>query len=183
MTKGHEGSQESIKHASKPLIGAGTGVMVMCLLLVFGYQTIRQPKLEVERRVETSGDFNKKRLPAVVAILDSRTAIGLSESQIQELETIQEEQLRALVPIESQLNEIMSPVKSVDGSKSPMSFTSQEIQVIAKQISGPSKRKREIEKDFSKQAWKVLTQEQQEKALKLSLSNWPLMTRKAEVER
>lgn len=166
-----------------PLIGAGTGVMVMCLLLVVGYQSLRQPKVAIERRVETSGTVNEKRLPAISTIVDSKAALGLSESQIEKLQTIQEDQSKALLPIEKQLTEVMSPLKSTDGSDSTMSMNQRDIQVIAKQISDPSRRKREIEKGFSKQAWKELTHEQQEKALRLSLSRQPFMAANGEDKR
>lgn len=184
MSKVQKSLKEKNNYSNRvPLIGAGTGVMVMCLLLVFGNQSLRQPKVAIERRVETSGTLNEKRLPAVSTIVDSKTALRLSESQIEKLQTLQEGQSKALLPIEKQLTEVMSPLKSTDRSRTTMSMNPRDIQVIAKQIFGPSKSKREIENGFSKRAWSVLTREQQEIALKLSLSRWPFMATKGEDNR
>jgi hypothetical protein len=184
MSKVQKSLKEKNNYSNRvPLIGAGTGVMVMCLLLVFGNQSLRQPKVAIERRVETSGTLNEKRLPAVSTIVDSKTALRLSESQIEKLQTLQEGQSKALLPIEKQLTEVMSPLKSTDRSRTTMSMNPRDIQVIAKQISDPSRRKREIENGFSKRAWSVLTREQQEIALKLSLSRWPFMATKREDNR
>ncbi len=158
-----------------PLIGVSTGVMVMCLVLLFGYQSLHPAKVSIERRVETSGTHNRERLPAVVTILDSRTALGLSASQIDKLQLLQDEQVKALEPIERQLNKIMSPLINTNGSGATRSMSPQVIQVLANQISAQSKRKREIENGFSARAWSELSRKQQEKAFRLSLSRWPFM--------
>ncbi|MBA3859902.1 MAG: hypothetical protein C0507_23580 [Cyanobacteria bacterium PR.3.49] len=184
MSKVQKSLKEKNNYSDRvPLIGAGTGVMVMCLLLVLGYQSLRQPKVAIERRVETSGTLNEKRLPAVSTIVDSQAALGLSESQVEKLQTLQEDQSKALSPIEKQLTEIMSPLKNTDGSGTTMSMNQRDIQMIAKQISDPSRRKREIEKGFSKLAWEELTHDQQEKALRLSLSLKPFMAANGEDKR
>jgi len=148
-------------------VGPGTGAMLLCLVLILGWQMLHQPKVRIERKVEVSGERPAARLPAVSDLLDWKTSILLTEQQFRKLDSLHDQQTKELIPIEAQAREIMSHVQQAADGNSRRPLSSSDLQLMAKQLSIPSKRKREIERQFSESAWSCLSANQKENALKL----------------
>lgn len=169
MTKATgEGLRPNNKDNSKvSFFGAGTRAMLICLILILGWQMLHQAKVRIERKVETSGERLVARLPSVSHLLNWKTSISLTEQQLQKLSNLREQQEKELIPIEAQTAEIMSPVQQSAESSLKKPMGASEFQTIARQLSIPSKRKRQIERQFSESAWTLLTEEQKQDALGL----------------
>lgn len=150
--------------------GSGTMAMVICLVLVVSYQLSQPQKVRIERKVESSGEGLSKRLPAVSSLLQWQNKLGLSEKQISMLDALDIQEKAALKPIEESLSVMKSRIRS-NGSPAELHMNMSQIQGLAKDIAEPSKRKRQINIQFSKQAWQVLGSEQQSLASKLSLGS------------
>ncbi|MBX3150338.1 hypothetical protein KF728_09340 [Candidatus Obscuribacterales bacterium] len=150
--------------------GSGTAAMVVCLVLIVSYELSQPQKVRIERKVEASGEGLSKRLPAVSSLLQWQNKLGLSKEQVRILGALDVQEKAALKPIEESLSEMTSQMKS-NGSSAELHMNTTQIQVLAKNIAEPSRRKRQIISQFSKQAWQVLGAEQQSLASKLSLGS------------
>ena len=168
MTKEREVLKQQNNSKSKvPFAGPGTVAMLLCLILLLGFQSLHPPKVEVIRKVEPSGKALEARLPTVSDLLDWKVMIGLTEKQVEGIRHLQDQQIKTLTPIEIQLSEITSQVQSATQSSSDRILNPANLQMIAKQFAGPSRRKREIERRFSQEAWVLLSYKQKETALAL----------------
>lgn len=84
------------------------------------------------------------------------------------LNGLSKEEQAQLKPVEMQISEITKRIGV--GSKEADTKTSfADLQVLATDISAPSKQKREIERRFSNDAWRVLREEQKIRASQLFL--------------
>lgn len=148
--------------------GFGTVAMLICLLLVLGYQLVKPDKVRIERKVEASGEGLQKRLPTIASLLASEEELSLSKEQVTVLNGLSKEEQAQLKPVEMQISEITKRIGV--GSKEADTKTSfADLQVLATDISAPSKQKREIERRFSNDAWRVLREEQKIRASQLFL--------------
>jgi len=159
--------QQSNSKTKVPFAGPGTVAMLLCLVLLLSWQSLHPPKLEIVRKVETSGEVPEARLPTVSDLLDWKAVVGLTEKQVEGIRRLQDQQIKTLTPIEIQLSEITSQVQSAVKSSSDQALDPASLQLIAKQLAGPSRQKREIEKRFSQKGWTLLTDKQRETALVL----------------
>ncbi|HIA54142.1 MAG TPA: hypothetical protein EYN91_18985 [Candidatus Melainabacteria bacterium] len=149
---------------------SGTTAMLICLVLIVGYQVSQPQKVRIERRVEPSGEGLPKRLPAVSLLLQWQKKLGLRDEQVKMLGDLDSQEKAELKPIEESLSEITSMMKS-NGSPAELHMNISQIQALAKEAAEPSRRKREIVSRFSKQAWQVLESQQQSLATKLSFGS------------
>jgi|694.fasta_scaffold26844_2 hypothetical protein len=149
---------------------SGTTAMLICLLLIVGYQLSQPEKVRIERRVEASGEGLSKRLPAASSLLHWQKKLRLGEEQVKILSDLDNQEKAELKPIEQSLSEMTSMMKS-NGSPAELHMNISQIQALAKEVAAPSRRKREIVSRFSKQAWQVLGSQQQSLASKLSFGS------------
>ncbi|QQR58774.1 MAG: hypothetical protein IPG59_04555 [Candidatus Melainabacteria bacterium] len=159
--------QQNNSKSKIPFAGPGTVAMLLCLILLMGFQSLHPPKVKVIRKVEPSGEAPEARLPTVSELLDWKAIVGLTEKQVEGIRHLQDQQIKTLTPIEIQLSEITSQVQSASKSSSDRALNPANLQMIAKQLAEPSRQKREIEKRFSQEAWTFLADKQKETALAL----------------
>lgn len=168
MTKARKVLKQQNNSKSKVhFAGPGTVATLLCLILLLGFQSLHPPKVEVIRKVEPSGEALEARLPTVSDLLDWKAVVGLTEKQVEGIRHLQDQQIKTLTPIEIQLSEITSQVQSGTTSSSDRALNLANLQLIATQLAGPSRRKREIERRFSQEAWTLLADKQKETALTL----------------
>lgn len=168
MTRAREVLKQQSNSKSKvPFAGPGTVAMLLCLILLLGWQSFHPPKVEVVRKVEPSGEALEARLPTISELLDWKSTVGLTEKQVEEIRHLQDQQIKSLTHTEILLSGIRSQVQSAAKSSSDRALNPANLQLIAKQLAGPSRQKREIEQRFSQEAWNLLADKQKETALAL----------------
>jgi hypothetical protein len=141
----------------------GTAAMLICLSILLGYQLVNPDKVRIERKVETSGEGFQKRLPTIDSLLASQEKLSLSKEQVTVLTDLREKEQAQLKGVEAQISELTKRVGAdLKGANAQISLV--DLQVLAMDISAPSKRKRAIEKRFSNDSWRVLSEDQKLRA-------------------
>ncbi len=155
--------------------GPGTAAMLICMVLVLGWQWLQPNKVRIEHKVEASGE-TAIRLPTLSELLEWKAVVCLTEEQISKITQLDHEQVIELSPVDAQIADVRAQVdgSTKNGSRAGMTA----LNSLASQIAGPSRRKREIERRFSEQAWLCLSNDQKEKALGLWRVRWSSTTRK-----
>lgn len=148
---------------SAPGFSFGTVAMLICLLILLGYHLIEPGKVRVERKVETSGEGLQKRLPTIASLLASQEKLSLSKEQMIVLNDLSKEEKAQLKPIDTLISEITKRIEA-ESKNTDAKMSLADMQVLATDISAPSKQKREIEKRFSNDGWRVLEEEQKLRA-------------------
>lgn len=148
------------KDRKKRLASSGTAAMLICLVLIAGYQISRPQKMQIERQVQTSGEGLTKRLPTVSMLLARKDQLGLSKEQVRELRELETNENEELKPIEAQLSTITSRLKGTDNSSTTHVDLAQ-LHALADALNEPSRQKREVVTHFSQQAWQILAKTQQ----------------------
>ena len=142
-----------------PGLRFGTAAMLICLLVILGYQLITPVKVRIERKVETSGEVLRKRLPTINSLIAFQAKLSLNKEQVTRLNDLSRKEKAQLKPVEGEITEIRKRFES-DSKETERTMTLADLQRHATNISAPSKVKREIEVRFSIEAWRVLREEQ-----------------------
>ncbi len=139
---------------------SGTAAMLICLVLIAGYQISRPQKIQIERKVKASGEGLVKRLPTVSMLLACRDQLGLNKEQLRSLEELKTQEKQELKPIEAQLSTITSRLKGTDNSSTSRVDLAQ-LHALAEALNEPSRHKREVVTRFSHKARQILAEKQQ----------------------
>lgn len=82
-----------------PGLRFGTAAMLICLLVILGYQLITPVKVRIERKVETSGEVLRKRLPTINSLIAFQAKLSLNKEQVTRLNDLSRKEKAQLKPV------------------------------------------------------------------------------------
>lgn len=153
---------------AKPRVfGAGTIVLTIGLIVIGGSRLFEQPKVTIERRLETSGSAHLERKPSVSRLLSWSEELALRDSQKALLSQLAQKEKSELAPVEARIAKVLESFDALVHGHQSGGAPLNEVQATAAPISVLGREKRQIEQSFADQAFAVLDAEQRSKAKQL----------------
>lgn len=168
MTKSESQMAMNNKRALKSrLLGPGTIVMIVGVMVVVGWQLLVPPKVRIERKVETSGYDHFGRKPSISDLLSWSPELELSVVQRESLVKLAKEERSKLVPVKTMIAKTLQRFNEFAEQHKSEAAGVNDMQAEIAPIQALSRQKRKIEQDFAERGLAVLTQGQRQKVLQV----------------
>jgi hypothetical protein len=154
--------------AKSRLIGPGTVIVIVGLLVFGGWKLFVPAKVTIERRIETSSMADFKRKPSISDLLSWSSDVKLTAGQKHSLEKLLQDEQAEMAPILVEISKATKDFNQYVDNHKASGVNVNEIQKQAAPISELGLKKRQIEQAFAARALALLDMQQKNRAGKLA---------------